>query len=593
MKGRCVQAAALPVVAFLAGAAVLAAAAPSRAHQELDPVTLDPNRYTENTRIDAVVRQFIEAYSAWSPSTATYLGLHDRDTLLEDRSRRAIDTWHIELDAYQKAIALDVERGPDSTHALDLAVLRHVIGRELFELTEVRAWERNPMYYNDLFSNSVYELAAKRFAPADERLRRIIARERQFPRLVASAKENLSNPPELFTRKAIELTQGTIEFLEKDLMSLAAEVADSALVAEFHGENARAVAAVRDYVAFLEKDLLPRSQGEFAIGPDRFAKMLRAGGGYDVKPEELLVLGERELDRTLDAFKRAAKALPGKGDAAKKYEALAAAHPAADSLVTATARLLGELRAFVVDREIVTIPGEDTCAVVPMPPFMWGFAAMNSPGPFESLATDAYYYVKTVDDAWTPEKKDEHLSFFSPWDLTDVSIHEAYPGHYVQGLVQRGVASPIRKLVWDYANGEGWAHYTEQMMLDEGYGSEDPRFRLAQLHQALIRLCRFVVAIRMHTMEMSIDEAARIFEKKGFMQPFPAAREAERGAFDPGYLNYTLGKLSILKLRKDCEAREGGAFSLRDFHDRFLSYGPIPIPIIRREMLGQYSGRAL
>jgi uncharacterized protein (DUF885 family) len=562
------------------------------AHQDHE-LTLDPDRFTENTRIDQLVTQFVDAYAAWAPSTATYLGLHERDTLLEDRSRRAIDAWQIELDAFQKAIASDIERGPDSSHAIDRAALRHALRRETFDLNEIRAWERNPMYYNELLSNSVYELAAKRFAPPDERLRRIVARQRQFARLVAQAKENLVDPPEVYTRKAIELTQGTIEFLEKDLPALAAEIEDSTLVAAFREENARAVLAVRDYAAFLETDLLPRSRGEFALGRERFAKMLFDAGGFDEKPEVLLKLGERELERTLEAFQRAVRALPGKGSVAAKYDALSAAHPEPDSLVAATACLLGELRAFVVERGIVTIPGEDSCLVVPMPPFMWGFAAMNSPGPFESLATDAYYYVKTVDDSWTPEEKGEHLSVFSPWDLADASIHEAYPGHYVQGLVMREIESPIRSLLWDYANGEGWAHYTEQMMLDEGYGASDLRYRVAQLRQALIRLCRFVVSIRMHTQGMSIGEAARLFEKKGFMKPFPAAREAERGAFDPGYLNYTLGKMAILKLRSDWQQHVGDAYSLRDFHDRFLSYGPIPIPIIRRAMLGEFSGRAL
>jgi uncharacterized protein (DUF885 family) len=272
---------------------------------------------------------------------------------------------------------------------------------------------------------------------------------------------------------------------------------------------------------------------------------------------------------------------------------MGASHPPADSLVAAAAGTLGALRAFLVEKEIVTLPTSETCAVVPMPPFHWGFAAMNSPGSFESLATDAYYYVRTPDPSWTPEKQEEHLQVFSTWGLGILSIHEAYPGHFVQGEVARRTPSPIRRFVSDYAYVEGWAHYSEQMLIDEGFGGGDPRYRMAQLRDALRRLCRFVAAIGIHTGEMSIDEAARLFEEKAFLEPFPARLEAERGAFDPGYLNYTLGKMAILKLRNDWKEQKPERYSLKEFHDRFLSAGPIPIPIVREEMLGPHAGPAL
>jgi len=568
-------------------------ASPAAAHEPEPTIGPAPKRFTENDRIDDLVRQYLDEYAAWSPSTATHLGLHDRDTLLDDRSRRTIDAWIAELGAFKHALIPEADIGIDEEHHFDLLVFRRIVHNALFELTEIRAWETNPLYYNEILSNSVYELAAKRFAPAHERLARIIARERQFPRLIAQAKENLANPPEQFTRKAIELSNGTAEFLAKDLPALEAEVSDDALVAAFREENARAIAAVKEYVRFLEDDLLPRSRGEFALGPKRFADMLHIGGGYQVDPAVLLKIGEKEIDRTLSELRRVAKSIPGKGDMRKKAAALAATHPPAGSLVSTTAGLLDSLRAFVIAKEIVTLPAEDTCAVVPMPPFMWGFAAMNTPGPFESSASEAYYYVKTVDPAWTPEKQEEHLSSFSPWDLANLSVHEAYPGHLVAGRAARRIASPIRRLASDYAYVEGWAHYAEQMLVDEGYGDGDPRFRFAQLRGALRRLCRFVAAIRMHTMGMTVEEAGRLFEEKALMEPFPAAREAERGAFDPGYLNYTLGKMAILKLRDDWTAQRKDAYSLKEFHDRFLSCGAIPIPIVREQMLGPKSGPAL
>jgi len=321
--------------------------------------------------------------------------------------------------------------------------------------------------------------------------------------------------------------------------------------------------------------------------------MLHIGGGYDVEPAVLLKIGEKEIERTLKELKRVAKKVPGKGDARAKAKALAATHPAADQVVATAAGLLDSLRTFLVEKEIVTLPASDTCAVVPMPPFMWGFAAMNSPGPFEESAGEAFYYVKTVDPSWSPEKQEEHLSSFSPWDLGIVSIHEAYPGHLVQGCAARRIPSTIRRLATDYAYIEGWAHYCEQMTIDEGYGGNDPRYRFAQLRAALVRLCRFVASIRMHTAGMTVEEATQLFEEKAMMEPFPAAREAERGAFDPGYVNYTLGKMAILKLRADWKAQRADDFSLKAFHDRFLSCGAIPIPTIRELMLGPESGPSL
>lgn len=558
-----------------------------------EPVAPRPDAYTESKRIDDLARQYVAEFARWAPSTATALGIHDADTLLEDRSRQTIEAWEKELGAFQTALEPEIERGVDSAHVIDRRVFRHLVAEELFALTEIRAWERNPMYYNGILSGSVYELAVKRFAPAEERLRCVVARERQFPRLVAQAKENLADPPEVFTRKAIDLTRGTIEFLKDELPALAAEVSDTALVALFREENARAIQAVEEYVAFLETDLLPRSTGSFALGDSLFARLVRIDSGFDVPTAHLLRTAERALDATLDEFKRTAKKVPGKGGAAEKALALGAAHPPADSLVAAVAGVLDSLRRFVVEREIVTLPEGGPPLVTPMPAFAWGFAAMNSPGPFETVATDAYDYVKTPEPGWTPEKTEEHLRFFGPWDLAVVSIHEVYPGHFVQSLATRAVESPIRRLAGDAASVEGWAHYAEQMMLDEGFGAEDPRYRLAQLRMSLLRLCRLVAAIRMHTAGMTVDEAARLFEKKAFLAPFPARREAERGAFDPGYGCYALGKMSILKLREDWKERAGAAYSLRDFHDRFLGYGPIPIPIVRSAMLGPLAGPLL
>jgi uncharacterized protein (DUF885 family) len=546
-------------------------------------------KYTENDRLDDIIRQFIEEYVAWSPTQATYLGLHDRDAVLEDRARLSIERWDKELNAYRHALQTVIEVNLDAEHLLDLEALRHLVKRELFELNEMRAWERNPMYYTEILSSSIYELAAKDFAPPAARLKSIVAREAQFTRLIGQAKANLDNPPEVFTRKAMETTRGTITYLEKQLPAIANDVLDDSLSAAFLAGNAAAVGALRDFVGFLEADLLPRSGGEFALGGDRFARLLSAGSQLDADPAALLALGEEDLDRTLKRFRETAREIPGARNALAALQTLEAARPAPDSVVARAEATLAALRDFVARKELVTVP-EGTCRVAPMPAFMWGYAAMNSPGPFETAHTDAFYFVRTSNGTPGSPEEFHHLGLFNPWNLSVISIHETYPGHFVQGIVMRRIPSTIRKIGWDYANAEGWAHYTEQMMLDEGFGDGDPRYRLAQLREALIRLCRYVVAIRMHTKGMTIEQATKLFEKKAFLDHATAREEAERGAFDPSYLNYTLGKMAILKLRDDWRAAHPEDGSLRAFHDRFLSFGPIPIPMIRAAMLGTNTG---
>lgn len=560
-------------------------------HEHGEGVPVPEGRaYTEGDRLDELIRQFVAEYAAWAPSTATYIGIHDYDTALEDRNRITIQNREKELESFRHALSTVIESSLDDEHRVDLLAFRHLVQREIFELTDLRAWATNPMYYTEILSNAVYEPAAKRFASPETRVRAIIAREARFPELIAQAKENLENPPEIFTRKAIDLSRGTIDFLEKQLPGITNDILDDSLSSVFLEGNARAVIAMTDYVSFLENDLLPRSTGDYALGADRFARLLRVSGQFTTDPAALLKLGESELDRTIKLFKETAKAVPGKGNPTEKLRALEAARPDADSVVAITDRMLSSLRDYVANRGLITVPEGEPCRAAPMPPFMWGFAALNAAGPFETVATESYFYVKTGHGIEDAKERDEVLAFFNPWNLAVISIHEAYPGHFVQGLVTRDLPTSIRKLVWDYANAEGWAHYTEQLVLDDGFGADDPRYRLCQLREAMIRLTRFVVAIKMHTKKMSIEDGAKLFRKKALLEPAAAREEAERGAFDPGYLNYTLGKMAIIKLREDWKAQHPADYSARAFHDRFLSYGPIPIPMIRSEMLGGSSG---
>ncbi len=261
-------------------------------------------------------------------------------------------------------------------------------------------------------------------------------------------------------------------------------------------------------------------------------------------------------------------------------------HPEAGELISETSGMLEDIRRFVVDHDVVSVPSEVRCATTETPSFMrWAFAALDTPGPYESRATDSYYYVTPVEEHWSADQKEEWLSSFNYPALATISVHEAYPGHYVHHLHDKKALSRISLVFGAYSFVEGWAHYTEEMMVEEGFGAGDSRNRISQSIEALVRDCRYICAIRMHARGMTVDEATRFFMENAYMERLPAGKEAMRGTFDPMYLNYTLGKLMILKLREDYRNELGADFALRDFHDRFLSFGAPPIPLVREALL--------
>jgi uncharacterized protein (DUF885 family) len=252
--------------------------------------------------------------------------------------------------------------------------------------------------------------------------------------------------------------------------------------------------------------------------------------------------------------------------------------------------MLDGLRAWIVEHDVVGVPSDVPCRVEETPSYLrWAFAMMDAPGAFEEVATEAFYYITPPEPDWPAERQEQWLTKFSYGTLRDVSMHEAYPGHYVHYLHYRRVPSKIRRVFGAYSFWEAWAHYSEHLMVELGYRPEDQELRLAELAEALLRDVRFLASIGMHTGDMTVDEATRMFVDKAFMAEAPARQEAVRGTFDPGYLNYTLGKLMLLKLRDDYRAQReaaGEPFRLREFHDRFLSFGAPPVPLVRRELLG-------
>jgi len=311
----------------------------------------------------------------------------------------------------------------------------------------------------------------------------------------------------------------------------------------------------------------------------------------DIPLDRLLEIGNQDLRRNQAEFKRIAAEIDGKRPAAEILKDLEKDHPPAGKLLQTFRDVLDGLRQFVESRKIITIPSAAPATVQETPPFLRALttASMDTPGPFEMVAKEAFFNVTLPEKKWPKQEVEEYLAGFNRGTVISTAVHEVYPGHYTQFLWIRNAPGKVRKLIGCGSNAEGWAHYSEQMMLDEGYGNGDRKLRLGQLQDALLRNARFIAGIQMHTGKMTMEEAIEFFVKEGYQVRPVAEKEAKRGTSDPTYLVYTLGKLQILKLREDYKKLKGAQFSLQEFHDSFMRQGYPPIRIVRRTLLGDDS----
>ncbi|HSE62166.1 MAG TPA: DUF885 domain-containing protein [Thermoanaerobaculia bacterium] len=530
------------------------------------------------------VDDYFDSRYAYLPSQGTDAGFHEYDAKLEDRSRARIEARIAEL----KSLLARLEKfdrsklSPDE--AVDADALEGEIRGFLLDQETLRGWERNPMGYAGLPGYAADSLIKREFAPPAERLRSLVAREKLIPAVYAAGKANLVNPPKEFTDLAIRMAKGSAGYFSGTVAQWAKEAAgsDAALWSDFSQTNAKVVEATRGFADWLEKDLLPRSKGSYAIGAANFLAKMKYDDMVELPLPELLAKGEAQLAKDYAAFVETAKKIdPGKTPA-EVMKMLSNEHPTAENLIPAVSRSVENARRFLVEKDLVTIPSEVRPRVEETPPFArsGSFASMDTPGAFETKATEAFYYVTPVEKEWDAKHKEEHLRLYNPYVVSIIDVHEVWPGHYLQFLYAPRFPTKTRKLVFCGTNAEGWAHYAEQMMVDEGFGGGDPKYRLAQLQEALLRDCRYVVGIKLHTQGMTVEEGARVFVEKGFQEPANAYEESRRGAYNPTYLYYTLGKLLIQDLRDEYRSRTGA--SLKQFHDAFVAQGGLPIPLVRR-----------
>jgi uncharacterized protein (DUF885 family) len=538
-----------------------------------------------------VDRYFDEVVFRYNPVQATAAGFHQYDALLPTRSRAeiqaevaALTKWETDLRAFG---ARDLTPAAAADREL---VLAQIQGRRL-TLESIRPWDNNPDTYSSGAAEAIFVLMSRKFAPAPDRLKAVIARERLIPRLFASARENLNNPPRVYTEVALEQLPGMRSFFQKDVPLAFREVTDARLLAEFQKTNAAVIDSLTAYAAFLKDELLPKSGGDFRIGAENYSKKLMYDEMVEIPLPRLLEIGRQDLRRNQAEFQRVAAQIDPHRTPRQILDDLERDHPSAGNLEQAFRDVLGGLRDFIEKRHIITIPSPVPPIVEETPPFMRALttASMDTPGPFEMVAKEAFFNVTLPDSRWSAKETEEYLEGFNRGTVISTAVHEVYPGHYTQFLWLKNVEGKARKLIDSGSNSEGWAHYTEQMMLDEGYGNGDLKLRIGQLQDALLRDARFVAGIEMHTGRMTVDQAVEFFVNEGYQTRPVAKKEANRGTSDPTYLVYTLGKLEIMKLREDYRKMKGAAFSLQEFHDAFMRQGGAPLKIVRRALLGNDS----
>ncbi len=534
-------------------------------------------------------------YFPTNPSLATVDGVHAHDNQLEDYSRAGIDTniralqqWEARVAAVSPASLGERVRG-------DRDLVLNNIRSTLLTLQTIRPWQKNPDTYSSGITSSAFSLMERKFAPPETRLRALIAREKLMPAALTEAHANLDNPPQIYTQIALEQLPGLVHFFQNDVPAAFTDVTDADLKKQFDASNAAVIKALQDYQAWLQKDVLPRSHGDFQIGAAAFRDKLKYDEMVTLPLDKLIAIDMANMRDNQRQFAKVAKQLDPTKTPRQVLAELGSDYPPPDKILDTFRNTFDHLVAFIRQKQIITIPSDVRPIVEETPPFMRAttFASMDTPGPYEKVAKEAYFNVTLPESGWNMQRTREFMAQFSYPVISSIAAHEAYPGHYIQFLWMHRLDDPVRKVLGANTNVEGWAHYCEQMMLDEGLAQyefpHDKRqqllLRLGQLQDALLRNARFVVGIKLHTGQMTMPQAIDFFASEGYQSRAVGEVETKRGTSDPTYLYYTLGKLQILKLRADLQAKQGKDFDLLTFHNAFMQQGFAPIRIVRKAML--------
>jgi len=544
-----------------------------------------PNNQTATTANDSkswdsYVNEFIEAYFGANPDFAVRAGRHEFDGKLPDWSAEGIKKEIARLHAEKDRVAGFGDSALSERQRFEREYVASVIDSDLFWLESAEWPMRCPQFYADAIDPDVY--VSREYAPIDQRLKAYTSYAKAIPTAIEQIRKNLRTPlPKTFVNIGHTTYGGLISFYEKDIPAIFVSVKDDRLQKDFKEANDGAIKAMKDIDGWF-KSQEANATNDFALGAEKFSEMLKATERVDVPLSDLAEIGRRDLDRNLAALKEAcATFAPGVSitDCVAKTQA----HKATGGPVEMARKQLGDLKSFILEKKVVTIPGTEEARVAEAPAYRrWNFAYINIPGPYEK-GLPSVYYIAPPDPAWSQKEKDAYVPGVG--SLLFTSAHEVWPGHFLQFLHANRSSSKLGQLFVGYAFAEGWAHYTEEMMWEAGLGNGEAEMHIGQLLEALLRNVRFVSAIEMHTGKMTVEESEKMFLEQGYQDAANARQQAARGTFDPAYLNYTMGKLMIRKLRADWTASRGGKQAWQSFHDEFLRYGGPPIPLVRKAML--------
>ena len=538
------------------------------------------------------VDRYLDDFARRHPSIAAGNGLHQHDDLLDDFSQAAIagEIAALRQDARILAAFDTTTLTPDER--VDRLILAGIVDGWLLEQETIGNWRRNPMLYASALSDGVHNLMAMESNPAPVRMRRIISKLGHLPALLGAARENISNPPRLFAERGAAMMRGAAGMLGRDLDLAFAADSNGALRDSLRRAADAAIPLINAYVTWLEQEVIPNASGDFTIGGANVARRYRAEDMIDLPLDTMLAIGERELAVAQAEFRAAAAKLAPGRDPLTVWLEVRRNHPPPGGVVAATRAIVDSLAAFVEAKGIAALPQGERVIVEPALPFDLGFASMHASPPLEQAPVRSVYYITEPPLDIPKAEADAWLERYNHASLENTSAHEAIPGHWLHSVYMRNTPGKVRR-IWIGLNPfpqpssgqDGWAHYAEQMVLDEGFAGGDPRYRLAQLSDAMTRICRLLSGIRVHTKEWTLDDAQRCFEERAWVAAPAARREAERATYDPTYGGYFLGKRGLLKLRADYAAKEGDRFSLRAFHERVMSNGIAPILAHRMLML--------
>jgi len=551
-----------------------------------------PEEPAQSETWEQFVSRQIEAHIEAHPQWAVVQGRHEFDGQLPDWSRAGIEKEIARLHQQRdEATAYaDDQMSAEEIYQREYLVSR--VDQDLFWMEKAELPFRSPAFYFGWMGDSLDPSAyiALDYASLEQRMRAFTLYLQNVPKAIAQIRENLAMPmPRTWLQLGIDGFGGYADYFRDDVPAIWATVENEDLQKEFASANVEAIEAMQSITDWLKTNL-PNATEDFALGPDLFREMLWDTERVDISLEELEAIGQADMERNLQALNDAcAEFAPGQS-LQDCFAKMSSNKPKEDSVQSAREQLL-ETRKFIVKEDLVSIPGTEEAKVDEAPPYARSnFAYINIPGAWEKNQPSVYY-ISPPNPAWSEEVQADYIA--GEADLLFTSVHEVWPGHFLNFLHANRAPFFYGRVFVGYAFAEGWAHYTEEMMVEAGFRNNDPETRIGQISNALLRDARFLSTIGLHTKGWSVEDSEKFFMEEGFQAEGTAIQQAARGTYDPAYLNYTMGKLMIKRLRDDWSATRGGRTAWREFHDAFLSYGGPPIPLVRQQMMGETKPEAL